>query len=366
MIALAFAADVHLGNHKRFGGELVAGLNARGRLSVAALMRATEIARDQDVSDFFVLGDLFDDDRPNPQLIAATQCVFGLADCPAPHVMVGNHDATSDAVGHHALAPLLPVADVVDAPRVIRLTRGRDAIEIGLIPYMPRPAATYLAEALQALEWSSSDATRLLGIHAGVKDASTPPWLRDSTDAIDVDELAALAAEHGIDTIFAGNWHDHRRWSLEKKGRAVRVIQIGSLCPTGFDDLSPQHGIALWRDGDISFADVPGPRFAKVSNAVELGARCTVEAAAGNALYASWSVAPGDLAASTAAAEAYDLAAVEVLPDARLLEVQAREAAEGARASSTLDEALAAFVQAMPLPDGVEREAVLARARGYL
>jgi DNA repair exonuclease SbcCD nuclease subunit len=368
MITLVFCADLHIGNHKRFGGELVAGLNERGRLSVEVLGRVMRRAYDFGASDVFALGDVFDDDRPNPQLTTAVQRTFASAegDGMRVRVLVGNHDQTSDAPGHHALAPLAPVAHVVDAPVVLRRGRGRQIVEVGLVPFRPLPAAEYIPAAVAALEWGSDNATRLLGIHAGVKDAGTPPWLRDSKDAIDLDALDALASAHGISLIACGNWHDHRVW---KTGSGLRVVQVGSLCPTGFDDLSPLHGVVVWRDGDLSFEEVPGPRFAKVCGADEF--QEAIDGLRAHKLYVSWTCAPESLAAVSAYAESarhveHHIAGVEVVADARVVEAQAREAAEAARAAGSLDEALAAFVEAMPLEDGVDRAAVLSRARGYL
>ncbi len=58
--------------------------------------------------------------------------------------------------------------------------------------------------------------------------------------------------------------------------------------------------------------------------------------------------------------------AAEVLPDEGQAKAEARTAASTARSAETFIEALDGYVRDMPLEDGVDRGAVLSRARGYL
>lgn len=367
-MTIVFAADVHVGNHRVFGGDVDAGVNQRACLAVRCLREAATRAWALR-SPLVVLGDVFDDDRPNPQVIAAVQAaVTAAAHAPVARsgevfLLAGNHDMTSAAPGHHALVPFALHATVVDVPRVI----SAGGVTLILLPYRPGPAGAYLRSALVPGALGDGHGKRVLGIHAGVRDAETAPWLRDAEDAIDVDELVDLAREHGISHVFAGNWHERRAWYRH----GVRVTQVGSLCPTGFDDPSPEHGLSVLRDdGQVLFESVAGPRFVRVASQEELDD--AVERAPPDCeLYVTW-VASGSDEALRAAQSAEALRERGVVAGWRLLRdgaaaaEQARDAARVVRRASTLDEALSAYVGGMGLPPDVPPGDVLAACRGYL
>lgn len=344
------------------GGSFERGLNVRARHCVDVLTRARRRAEELDAAAFVVLGDVFDDDRPGPQLVAAVQRALRTSGRMVVIVVKGNHDATSDAQGHNALAPLAPAVTVIaDVPRVEEI----GGVELGLVPFSVGSAPEILRAAVPALKFSPLGVPRLLGMHFGVKSHLTPPWLREAPDAMHGEELGFLAHKHEIGDVFAGHWH-HRELRAAK-GEA-RIWQVGSLCPSGFDDVSEGHGIAIWEDGLVRFEEVEGPRFlaakteGEIAKAVGLGAN-----ASRASLYVSWSVPPAKVAESIERLEGYGdrIAAFEVVPDEEDAAVAARDAAEAARSATGFDEALAEFVAAMPLTDGVDRGAVLSLSKGY-
>jgi hypothetical protein len=146
----------------------------------------------------------------------------------------------------------------------------------------------------------------------------------------------------------------------------VKVVQVGSLCPTGFDDASQRHGLVLWDGAEVTFVDVPGPRFATVRSEEELTvARARLPA--GCRLFVSWVASGPALDAAAQRCEA-DLPAGswEVVPDERASKERAALASAAARSAKGLAAAVDAFVASMPNSQGVDRARVLERARSYL
>lgn len=214
------------------------------------------------------------------------------------------------------------------------------------------------------MKFSDLGVPRLLGVHFGVRSKTTPPWLRDAPDSMYGEELGFLAAKHEIAEVFAGHWH-HRE-AREAKGEA-RVWQVGSLCPTGFDDTTEGHGIAIWEDGVVLFEEIEGPRFLATTDEAEI-LKAVKAKGKHTSLHVSWVVPSKMVATALARLEGYgdQMAAFEVVPNEEGTETAARDAAEAARSATALDEALAAFVGGMQLAEGVDRDDVLARSRRYL
>lgn len=355
MSAVCFVGDCHVGNHRALGGPLVAGLNTRCREVVAVLRRSVERAQELDASAFVVLGDLFDTDRPSPQIVAAVQDALtlgGEADIPV-WLLLGNHDMTSATPGDHALAPLdgYGLIKVVECPKVI--TTG--GVALVMVPFEVGPASTWLPlEAEREAKHVGLD-KRVLCTHVGIIDGSTPPWLRNAADAVTVDLLNELRASAGLTHAIAGNWHSRKLWG--------NVMQVGALVPTGWDNPGLEgYGTLAILDGDTwRWEELPGPRFIKLSAGKE-----PPTTLAGTRLYARVLTPPGTGEAEAASLKDYGLAGYEIEIDTGEAEASARTAAMAARSEETLEASLAGFVAAMELPSGVERATVLERCRGYL
>lgn len=362
---LAFVADVHVGNHRRHGGPMLSGLNDRCRLSAAVLDAARRRAAELD-AEFFVLGDLFDSSRPEPQVVAAVQRAL----LPSAHVLLGNHDMVSTARGDHALGPLdgYEGISVYESPQV--LSFDDDKVEVIMVPFQPGPAAEWLPQVMERLSVSLEDSgrvqARVLCLHLGIIDENTPPWLRGADDAVPLELVQKLSMDLGCDAVLAGNWHSRQFWLTA--GR-YQIMQVGTLCPTGWDNpgLEDYGTLAVFdsETGLLSHTEIPGPRFVKLRAGQQ-----TVGSTFGNQIYVQMVAGTEERQQSEAVLSAQRdkgrIVGYEVVPDDLESETAARSAAFAARSSETFDQALAAFVREMPLEDGVEREHVLSLSRKYI
>jgi hypothetical protein len=378
MTKLGAVADCHLGNHKRFGGQVVAGINARGQLALDAFKRAVEAAQDAHVRALIVLGDLFDTSHPEPQLIAAVQEI--VKDIQLV-VLMGNHDQVSSEPGDHALGPLTPVATVIEKPQILQL----DEVELWAVPFRPGRATDWLPQVMAELQGSTSKgrqprSVRVLALHLGLLDDSTAPWLLESHDAVPAKLVGELCDQYDIDTVLAGNWHDRKQWTLGPERGSI--LQVGTLCPTGWDNPGTEGfgGLAILdvdfskggihEDLGLEVKEIPGPRFIKVEKPDEWTMRLLDMKEQGQKVFARVIAPPEFMSTARAWFEAEKKAGTivdgEVEPEGTEERIAAITAAHSARSAETLDEATANFVRDMPLPDGVDRAAVLARVKRFL
>ncbi len=259
MSRLAFIADVHIGNPSIFGGPMVCGINTRGEQVLDTLHRAVEGARAHDA--LVICGDLFDVSNPSPQLIREVQEI--LVEAPQVLILLGNHDMVSTLPGDHALGPLRALSNVTIVEKPTMRAVGEDAL-LMLLPFQPADAKEWFPEAVRSLAASAdsfgSTRKRVLVFHLGVADSSTPAFLRDSHEAIDVEVLTQLMRECSIDYAYCGNWHTPARWGT--------VVQCGALCPTGWDNPGWDYGRVRTLDSTTGLQSdftVPGPRFLNVN-----------------------------------------------------------------------------------------------------
>lgn len=380
MTRIAFVADVHIANHRRFGGDAKSGLNARARMVIDTLDRAGAEAVRLDCSALVVLGDLFDTTRPSPQEIYAAQVVLqrfrgtrssGFRDI---YLLMGNHDMVSTDDDDNALVPLHTIAGVIESPAIF--LHGN--VEMVMVPYRPGPARAWLepeVRRLMGVEYrqkmglpASGDNLRVLCLHLGLADDRTPPWLQGAHDSVDVADVARMCKELDIHTVVAGNWHEARTW------KRLRIHQVGALVPTGFDDAGLNYGRMIVFDsekGTCSAAMIPGPRFctARTDDDLALLLRSARDLA-GCQVYlrriadATIFDRARDEVAQLVADGVFAAGCVE--PDESDMRDRAEDAAVQARKSETLDEALSAFVDGMNLPNGITPEDVVSKARQYL
>lgn len=238
-----FVTDPHLRNYRAWGGEQVAGVNARARRVLAVLRESVEIARAAGATDFAVLGDVFDQANPLPQLVAGLAQVVrdASADGLEVHLLVGNHDMVSEERGDHALAPLAYVYGC----RV----HDRPSVEGGVLfcPYRRGAVKDWLPA---ELERGAADGAVVLAAHFGIITEDTPPFLRGATDAAEADWLDALLEEHNFAHAFLGNWHN--------PARSKYATQLGTICPHGFGDVEPGH-VGFYADEFASSVTLDDP-----------------------------------------------------------------------------------------------------------
>lgn len=369
-------ADVHIANHRRFGGRYVGGLNARfhavsGTLQ-DALSRVLMSAPVEGTPPLYILGDLFDTARPTVAEVGATMRVLSLYPEVHKYVLLGNHDLYSEESDDHALITL-PFVDSVTIIPVMR-TLVFDEYGAAVLPFVSRPPSMWLEEAMHAARGDldvrgAPTETRVLFVHLGISDGSTPAYLRGATDSIDVHELVRLMGRFGFTHCYAGNWHNYKRWDLH----GCTVVQCGALAPTGFDNpgLLPYGGLLEHRsDGKIIRHVVAGPRFVKIvyedTDFDEWADMLTPD----DRVYVSITARPKYIAeARQRLATLIERGVVrdgEVLPDRESVTAAARAASRAAITANTIDEAVARYVERVSLPEGADRQAVLAIVKRYL
>ena len=371
MTRIGFVADVHIGNHRKHGGEMQAGLNSRCRASIAALRRAVDTALAHEVEAFVICGDLFDSARPSPQIVAAVQVEL---DRVATVVLVGNHDRMSDDEGDHACAPLNPVANVVDVVEQYEF----GGVELLAVPYRSGNARDWFWSVLTDTAPLPGCAHRLIAFHLGVEDEKTERFLKGAHDSIHKDALADAMRAGGFSHAFAGNWHEHRHWEFQwpDDESTADVVQVGTLCPTGWDNSGLDSGYGRLAIFDtetkrkVSMVEIPGPRFLTVNGPTAADTIIKSAHEDGHDVYARWKAPMSDMEEAQEELQEWIasglIAGGHVQPDDEQAEAAARKAATVARKAETLGEALAAFVGEMPLEEGIDRAQVLAKANEYL
>lgn len=377
---LAFVADVHVANHPIQGGPMISGVNQRAQAILDALHQAVREAAQLDC-EFVILGDLFDTAKPTPQLVAATMAALRISESPdlQPQVLImkGNHDEQSSARGDHALGPLAvhpeSGVELFEEPRIVTLPGG----ELWMVPFQTGPAKEWLPVVMAGLESTSSfvQGERVLALHLGIHDGdlrSANFWAEGAHDAIGVEQLVELCFKHRINGVYAGNWHARREWTVTDQGHTVRILQVGTLAPTGWDNpgLEGYGTVAHWLDGHMGAIEVPGPRFVNVRSQAELD-DITLEAGVHNRLWVRRIAEPNDLDNARFEVEAIKhssptVMSAEVRVSKESIKAAAAQAATAARASGTLMDALEAYVAKLELPAGIDRAWVIEKARTYL
>lgn len=360
---VGFVADTHIANFKRWGGPIVAGINRRCALALAAIQTAAELAVASECAALVICGDLFDHAKPEPQIVARVQEILAFVrrnGC-RPIVLVGNHDQVSSAPGDHALGPLAPVAKIIDSPCCVEV----DDVELVLVPFNPAPATeNFAAWVDRALVSSFGRERRICAAHVGIIDATTPAFLRGARDAIPVEQIARICAERGIEAVSVGNWHTRKLWTTEPP-----VFQAGTLAPAGFDDpgMRGYGALAIWDSATgFSHVRIPGPRFIVARAPAELSAEVR-RAQVGDTLFISFR-GPADEHESVRdilvilEGDGIAVGGIEFVADDDGGEAQAEAADQARAAGESLAEALSAFVASMPVPQDVDRQAVLEEA----
>lgn len=371
MRAIFAVADVHIGNHRVFATPPRAGVNDRAQETADILRRAVYRASSQGALALLVCGDLADTDDLSPQLLALVAEVLSESTVPIV-LLVGNHDQRSAQAGDHALGVLgaIPGVRVFDSPGVLPLGHGVDAADVLVVPFQQQHAATYIPEVARDLAAKTRPgARRVLAAHAGVLDERTSPWLRDSHEAIPADVLLDLLVELSVGVAFLGNWHDRRTWVRSTH----RVMQVGALCPTGFDNpggAGLYGSLAWWADADdYGTEELPGPRFFNVTTETELR-RALADTSATRRLISYRNLPPDRLGVTAKYLAGLQqqglIAGFRVSEDKGVTESQRVSAATTAQSATNLEDALARFVARTPLPQGVTPPEVLGEARRFL
>jgi DNA repair exonuclease SbcCD nuclease subunit len=259
-MSVIFVGDVHIGNHKRGGGERKHGMNQRCRLVLKALMSALSGCEQDD--HVFILGDLFNSPYVDARIIAAVQYVFSKT-LPANniHVLAGNHDVFSSTSGDNVLSALSPVCDVIDSPKVVKIPK--EDCEVFCIPYVSDISINTLADAVgECIDRRASLMHRVLAGHFGLRHSSINKDLLRDKCAIHTSYLFDFLYKHRINNLFTGHWHEACQYGKDE----TVLHQLGALVPNGWADKGfDPYGHKHWLSKGVwSSCTVPGPRFSVV------------------------------------------------------------------------------------------------------
>mgnify|MGYP006935491064 CR=1 FL=1 len=351
MTRIAVVADCHIGNHRQYGAEVVAGINYRCRLALEALRNALLIADDHKCEHVVVCGDLFDSSKVEPQVVFALMTLFSESNARV-HVLCGNHDINSNAPADNALSALAFVPNVTvyeGSPRVVDL-----GVKCLFVPYKNEQGRDYIARAVRG----SPDVAAVF-FHAGVSDTNTPAFLKNTQDSIDVDDIEALLGETSARLFFAGNWHTTRSWRVKD----ARVYQCGTLVPTGYDDQAAAF-VHVYDGRTVTKHNAPGPRFWSFD---KLDAKAIADAALkSTCAFVRCTLPLAEVQSAKDLVEGLLLSTgasvIEVVPSKREVSEQREAALVDAARVAREDEvrnAVAAYVHNMPLTASVDRAALL-------
>lgn len=389
---LAFMADVHIGNHRKFGGGLVRGINTRCRLTANTLRRAMMKCNEVDAEDIIIAGDLFHSSNPSPQLIYRVGYELVNADIMGVvHLLVGNHDQISSELGDHAISPYSLIQQytnrfsareaklyVHEVPQVKWLYRNGEQVDLMMIPFRPGRAEDYLSEVIEeTADQLRPDSHRILCLHLGIWDDETKPFLKGCNDAISIDLVRELLFTYRFRLVIAGNWHSYRRWDFEHfDGEHCFVVQCGALCPTGFSDLGhdDKGNIITWDGIEPQFISIPGPRFFKFPSidhmADFLEETIVADMPLGYHLYLKvLATKEEEENVEEMVAEAKEkgvvIDGVEIARDDAEERSQARTAASVARKTENVEEALHNYIDGFPMNELSDKENVKSKILEY-
>lgn len=361
---IAVIADVQPENRSLFAGKLEGGLNERFLEAVDVLEQACSMASEREADRLVVCGDLFDRPDPEPWMVERVEHALLAFTSGHIYIILGNHDRASTNRDHHACASIDQGDGFISI--IEETTHSLVGNEwLGFVPWEPRSPSEVLDEirttCSEAPEGSGA-ASRSLYLHQGIADADTPDYMRG--DAVDVDDLASICREFGIEAVFAGDWHVHAVVNANPL-----VVRVGALVPRGFQDAGLEgYGSLLFydtNDGTMERVEVPGPRFINLTEDVLRGSHDlgTPEKAA--PLRARLKVPGSRLEEAKRWADEQSFE-VDVVPDKDSARNQARSGAALARASETVEEGIHDYVGEIEVPDEVDREEVARRAMEYL
>lgn len=371
---IAFVADLHIGNHKAMASPGVNGINTRCQETLEQLRRAVEVANKESAA-LAILGDLVDTATPKPQIL--TEITRILSGCKADvHILKGNHDSVSSAEGDHALGTLglHPGITVHEKTNCIWLEGTKTWL--WFIPFRAGPASTWFKKDVDEL---SSLFEQRLGrglargrenvvcvFHLGVSDGDTKHYMRGHDDSITVAELVSIAKKHKkIKKFVCGNWHNRQRW--ERKRPNLEILQVGALCPTGWDNpgVEGYGGVAVL-DGltmKLKMHETGGPRFTSYVGMSNLESATKDE-------YVEVLTPSEDREEVSSILKALQssgkIRGYRLKVDNTKEKASAKRAASSTRSADNIQAALENYVKHMSTHEGVAKKEVLNKCREYL
>jgi hypothetical protein len=360
---IGIVADLHIDNHPKYGGPIIAGLNRRAKETLDAFSASISKAKAAGVKVLFVAGDLFNKCRPEPSLIAAVKHVLSSEDAQTMGVVLipGNHDMPDATAkdGNTALAPLFNEATIVTEPTWI------DMEELGItalcVPFQSQmPMSEYL-RTFEPPPCELINTRKILITHVGVygDDKGAGEWKARANDAIHYDALFDVMTRLGVLDCFVGNFHHREFWECEGVTGAMSILQVGTLIPHGFGDdgtYPAVGGLSLYVPDSITGVEVPGPRFFRVDEANDAAMAMPMLVAKSHPVYARLGPKAGEKVRAVLATGA--IVVEDAAPVDATIDLGPLPQVSDAKA------AIAEFIEQMTLPPGVSRDDVHAEALG--
>lgn len=372
-MSVCFISDVHLTNPKKFGGTKVLGINARCSLILRTLERAYVYAQGSGATDMYILGDFFDIANPGPRVIAAGQAViakardtFGIR----THIIPGNHDLFSSALGDHALGPLRPVSRIIDVP-----TRDNiQGLEVVSIPFRPGDAKEWLGEIRRGdiktglvgdeePAWAS-----VLALHLGIQTEKSENYLKNDLASIPQAYVEELLDRYDCDQCLSGHWHRY-----EEVSQDPFIAQCGALSPTGWSDGGLDGYGSIWTISRakpvVTRTEISGARFVKVrgEQAFHAGRSVWKNTAPGTKVFLELELEREAKAAALIEIEKLraneSICQARIVYDTRQATRQIREAAAAVCRASSMSEALEAYVRGLKITAPARTANVLEHAK---
>jgi len=257
---ISFIADVHVGNHKKCGGELVGHINTRCREVITSFGTASGVAAD---GSLIILGDLFDRHNPHPAILKATG--DALYPKTPTFVLAGNHDIASSHEGDSAISVLdwLPHVHCVTSPTLLT-HESFNGTSVLAVPFIPGNMADNVRGVLEDADFPEGT---ILAAHFGISDTNTPEWLVNTESSVSIHTVRSWCDKYKLGGVFVGDWHDRKQWAGPNK---QPIVQVGALVPTGWDNLGHNYGhVTTYNAGDIKSVQVPGPRYFNIDTPTE-------------------------------------------------------------------------------------------------
>ncbi|MDX1632481.1 MAG: DNA repair exonuclease [Thermoanaerobaculia bacterium] len=249
-LEILHVADVHLGASFSAFGDVA---DERGRAVLKAFTALPERAREHGVHAVLVAGDLFDDNEPSRECLAAARDVFRRLEEEGRRVFVvpGNHDS---AVSHpNPYREALGGAHVFDGPRfgspeTVETPAG--PLHVYGLCYDPATET----DPLSSFRHNGEPGFHVVLLHGAVRFA--PHWA-DSPSSLRLDPEALESLE--ADYIALGDYHRFRRPSAFDPDGSIPACYPGSFAAVDLTETGPKGPVvvSLSRKG-LAVDQIPG------------------------------------------------------------------------------------------------------------
>jgi DNA repair exonuclease SbcCD nuclease subunit len=256
-------SDIHMDRglpHAKPTGD---GRTDRLEDQIALWERVGDKAASLGVKDVWVLGDLFNNSRPDAVTLTATaSCLSRLADAGLQvYLLPGNHDAVGVSGGRFTLEAFGALGrkgvKYIGARHAKPIVKADGAIAVWPVQFMPSAEAHQAIEEVRGLVEHKHNPINILALHQSITGCTHVGWTCD--DGLDAKWLC-----DGFDFVISGHFHDPQTF-----GPGDRGAYLGAPMHHRFDDRGRRAGyvhLVVYADGTAErhFVDGGAPRFHEV------------------------------------------------------------------------------------------------------